>query len=212
MSAVLPTTGLSFRLSRDFLFSTVLNKLTIMSQGLLSDGEKKSLSRLLEQFKNLVGNEDAVASVLSGSAVERAAKLGEITGHDVSGRDFFNAAVKDTVSPSQDLLVRNRFIVLLRDKIEELSDPLLKQALSIASIYFGEDTIKPDTINAAADNALGSIFARYKMQHVPKKDAVTGILFGLVDEAIRAHQADPEIRVIPDAYTPERLSGLRVNM
>jgi hypothetical protein len=212
MSAVLPTTGLSFKLSRDFFFSTVLNNLTQMSQGLLSDVENQSLARLVKQFKALLGNDDALTSVLSGSAVEISRNLNEITNHDAIGNNFFYAAVRDTVSPSPDLLVRNRFIVLLRDKIEGLSDPLLKQSLSIASMYFGEDTIRPETISAAADNALGSISARFEMQSVPEKDTVTGILFGVLDEAIREHQVDPETRVIHDEYTPERLSGLKVNM
>ena len=213
MSAATPTNPLSLDLARNFLFSTVLNKLTVMSQGLLSDKEKQSLARLTEQFKTLVGNDNALQSVLSGNTDEKQRVLNEITGGDISDNAFFGDAIGKTISPSQDLLVRNRFIVSLQEKIEELSDkPYLQETLRIASMYFGDDAIKPVTIRTAADIALRSMHGRYHSCNVPKNDAVTGILFGLVDEAIREQQNDPERRVVPDTYTPERLSGLRVNM
>ncbi|NQZ13233.1 MAG: hypothetical protein HRT94_00215 [Alphaproteobacteria bacterium] len=213
MSAATPTNPLSLDLARNFLFSTVLNKLTVMSQGLLSDEEKNSLAKLTEQFKALVGNDNALQSVLSGKVDARQATLNEITSSDVNDNAFFNDAIDATIDSSQDLLVRNRFIVSLRRKIKELSDkPYLQETLSIASIYFSEDTIRPATINGAVDNALGSMYARYHADRIPAKDEVTGILFGLVDEAIREHQAAPETRVVPDIYTPERLASLKVNM
>ena len=203
----------SFELKRDFLFSNVLTKLSTMSQGIISDEEKHSLARKLETFKSLLSNKDTLRLAFSHSRDDRKTALNAVTTQNPEDSGFFETALNETHLPSQDLLVRNRFVVLLRNQIENSSDdPVVKEALEIASLYFGTEIIRPETIRQAASNAVGSMSARYKPEAVPTLEKISQNLFGLLDEAIAAQQANPSEIMIPDPFSHDRLEGLKVNL
>lgn len=214
MAASPTTETLPLNLARDFLFSNVLSRLERSSRGITSTSGKRTLSDRVAAFKRLVGDNDALNAVFFGSAEDREVALAKATGENHTNTVFLSDAVDRTLSPSEDLLIRNRFVALLNEKIDSLPEnkSMLREFLLLSSLYFYDDVVTEETIESAANAAFYSIQMRFHKGSYPGPDYLQGVLSELLEQAITAHQQAPDERIIPDAYTPERANGLHVNM
>ncbi len=203
----------SFEIKRDFLFSTIMDGFYGMPvSSCMNEAQKTYWSNLLQGTKKLLGDDKTLQSIFNDAEQGKEFDLDLITGGHSLNNDFFKTAIGKTLKPSDSLLIRNRFLVLLDERIESLPDnDILKMSLSFSTRYFGDDAITPQDINTAITNVLFITNMQYYQDSIPPRAALTQVMFGLLDKAVEAHHNAPQERVVSHKYTPERLAALRFN-
>ena len=214
------TEDLPVTLARDFFFSVGHGRLSMQSRLADSKLEKITLQKRLELFKLVLKDEDTFERLLSSRSATQKTVDDYYHGLPLSDQftkqansGFISGLFQETVRPSKGLLVSNRILKILNDTINEFpKDAPEKTFFGICRMYLtGKETIREEDIKSATENAGFTYRANY--HHVTRLIAgCTAQLMAIRQRANDEYEADKNARIIPEPYSPERLSSLNVNL